>query len=116
MLERGEGVRRNDQEAVRWLRAAALHFNVRAERELGERYSKGRGVSPDLVFAYIWLTRAEEDGDLSARGEILAIECRMTPAQRALANTLPATPEDLSWDAFSQDRDSGELALDESTA
>jgi TPR repeat protein len=116
MLARGEGVKRNDREAVRWLRSAALHFNVRAERELGERYSTGRGVNVDLVFAYVWLTRAEGDGDSSVRGTICEIERRMTPSQRTLAETLPATPEDLSWDVFSQDRDSGELALDQSTA
>jgi TPR repeat protein len=115
LLERGEGIRRNDRASVRWLRAAALQSHTDAERELGERYAKGRGVVLDLVVAYVWLIRAERDGDQSTRQTINAIERQMVPTQRERARSLPPAPEDRSRSALLQDGDD-DLIWTESTA
>src|SRR6266481_2493385 len=43
----GDGVRKDDAEAVKWLRKAADQDNPVAERYLAEMYFKGRGVPAD---------------------------------------------------------------------
>jgi TPR repeat protein len=40
----GEGVRQDDQEAVKWFRRAAEQGDAHAQFRLGEHYDSGRGV------------------------------------------------------------------------
>src|SRR6266571_6010093 len=59
----GDGVRKDDAEAVKWLRKAADQDNPVAERFLAEMYFKGRGVPADNAEAAKWLRLAAEQGD-----------------------------------------------------
>lgn len=59
----GDGVPKDDAEAVKWLRKAADQENPVAERYLAEMYFKGRGVPADPAEAAKWLRSASEQGD-----------------------------------------------------
>jgi TPR repeat protein len=59
----GDGVPKDDAEALKWLRRAADQDNAIAERYLAEMYFKGRGVPADNSEAAKWLRLAAEQGD-----------------------------------------------------
>ncbi len=59
----GDGVAKDDAEAVKWLRKAADQDSALAERYLAEMYFKGRGVPADHEEAAKWLRMAAEQGD-----------------------------------------------------
>ena len=59
----GDGVGKDDAEAVKWLRKAADQDNPLGERYLAEMYFKGRGVQADNAEAAKWLRLAAEQGD-----------------------------------------------------
>jgi len=63
----GDGVARNDSEAVKWLRKAAEQDNALGERYLAEMYFKGRGVPADNGEAAKWLRMAAEQGDAQSQ-------------------------------------------------
>jgi TPR repeat protein len=63
----GDGVRKDDVEAVKWLRKAADQDNPTAERYLAEMYFKGRGVPADNAEAVKWLRFAAEQGDAESQ-------------------------------------------------
>src|SRR6202521_1641232 len=59
----GDGVAKDDAEAVKWLRKAADQDNALGERYLAEMYFKGRGVPADIAEAAKWMRMAAEQGD-----------------------------------------------------
>jgi|SRR5665213_2359961 len=59
----GDGVAKDDAEAVKWLMKAAEQDSALAERYLAEMYFKGRGVPADNEQAAKWLRMAAEQGD-----------------------------------------------------
>ncbi len=62
MYYRGEGVRADRGEAVRWLRRAADMGHVRAQNNLGMMYDKGDSVPKDTKEAARWYRKAAEQG------------------------------------------------------
>jgi hypothetical protein len=77
----GEGVKLDEQEAVRWFTKAAEQGHVAAQSKLGSIYWSGRGVPKDSNRAYFWTVLARAGGDEG--GKILApfIAGNMTRAQ-----------------------------------
>lgn len=63
----GDGVPKDDVEAVKWLRKAAEQDSALAERYLGEMYYKGRGVTADNEEAAKWLRLAAEQDDAQSQ-------------------------------------------------
>src|SRR5260370_35326247 len=59
----GNGVSKDDAEAVKWLRKAADQDNPLGERYLAEMYFKGRDVPADNAEAAKWLRLAAVQGD-----------------------------------------------------
>jgi hypothetical protein len=59
----GEGVERNDTEAVRWLRESARQGNGDAQYELGNAYADGRGIERDPINAYACYVLAGANGN-----------------------------------------------------
>jgi TPR repeat protein len=53
----------NNEEAVRWYRAAAQQGHVMAQGALGFMYGSGRGVPKDYAEAAKWFRKAAEQGD-----------------------------------------------------
>jgi len=64
--ERGKGVAKDPEEAVKWYRRAAEQGNASAQDSLGTRYEQGNGVSQDAEEAAKWYLRAAMQGDRSA--------------------------------------------------
>ena len=50
----GEGVPKNDAEAVKWFRLAAAKGNAYAQSHLGVMYGNGKGVLQDYAEAVKW--------------------------------------------------------------
>ena len=63
----GDGVPKDDVEAVKWLRKAADQDSPLAQRYLAEMYFKGRGVTADTAEAAKWLRMAAEQDDAQSQ-------------------------------------------------
>jgi len=64
--ETGDGVGKDEEEAVKWYRMAAEQGNVRAMIELGKCYTFGIGVRKNRATAFQWLRKAAEHGHVKA--------------------------------------------------
>lgn len=62
----GMGLLRNDPELAARLIAEAERGDMDAQYAAGLIYAEGRGVQPDLVQAFFWLSRAIDQGDVDA--------------------------------------------------
>jgi TPR repeat protein len=69
----GDGVHKDDVQALKWLRKAADQDNAIAERYLAEMYFKGRGVSADVAEAAKWLRLAAEQGDAQSQHNLAVL-------------------------------------------
>jgi len=86
MSKKGQGVPRDDAEALKWYRRAADHGHADAQNNLGIIYTLGKGVPVDYVQAHMWYSIAasnssegtERAGAVSNRD---AIASMMTPIQ-----------------------------------
>ncbi len=83
MYADGEGVLRNDAEALRWYRKAAEQGNAAAQANLGLMYLDGQGVDEDDVEAYKWLSLAVAGGSKLAAKELDDLETSLTPEELA---------------------------------
>lgn len=63
MYTLGEGVAKDDVEAVKWFRMAAEQGNAEAQYGIGIRYELGKGVAQDDVEAVKWFRKAAEQGN-----------------------------------------------------
>ena len=63
----GEGVPRNDREAVKWYAKAAAQGNVSAQFQLGLMYDGGRGVPENDAEAVKWYREAAGHGHRTAQ-------------------------------------------------
>jgi hypothetical protein len=66
MYMTGSGVRRDDEQALRWLRSAAEQGNTAAQNNLGIVYAQGRGVAVDRAEAEKWFRKAADQGAADA--------------------------------------------------
>jgi uncharacterized protein len=73
MYEKGEGVQRDDSEALRWCVAAAEQGHAGSQNNLGVRYETGEGVTKDIVQAFRWYSKAAANGDSNGRANMLRI-------------------------------------------
>jgi TPR repeat protein len=69
----GDGIAKDDVEAMKWLRMAANQDNPLAERYLAEMYFKGRGVPADIDEAAKWLRLAAEQGDAESEHNLAVL-------------------------------------------
>ena len=68
---RGEGVRRNYSEALKWLRAAAEQGHAGAQYQLGYLHQHGPAiVNKDDKQAFAWYLKAAEQGHVSAQTKV----------------------------------------------
>ncbi len=79
----GLGVKKDYAEAVKWYRKAAEQGDAQAQFSLGAAYANGQGVVKNDTEAYKWILLAASKGNELASKNVLAIESRLTPAQRA---------------------------------
>jgi hypothetical protein len=64
---KGEGVPKDQVQAVSWYRKAAEQGNASAQMSLGECYGGGKGVEKDFVQAVNWYRKASEQGYVLAQ-------------------------------------------------
>ena len=86
----GEGVLKDEAEAVSWFRLAAEQGNADAQFNLGLMYANGTGGPQDDVLAYAWLSLAVEQGNELASENKDKLQTRMTANQIARARELSA--------------------------
>jgi TPR repeat protein len=70
MYAHGQGVAKDEAEAVNWYRKAAEQGNADAQWFLVIRYASGRGVPKDEAEAVNWLRKAAEQGGASAQFQL----------------------------------------------
>ena len=70
MYDKGEGVGKNDAEAVKWYRRAADQGDATAQNNLGVMYDNGEGVAENDAEAVKWYRRAADQGDASAQNNL----------------------------------------------
>jgi len=63
----GDGVPKDDQQAVVWWRKAAEQGEVMAQYSLGLMYANGQGVPKDYQQAAVWYRKAAEQGNANAQ-------------------------------------------------
>ena len=62
MLLAGQGITRNTDEGIRWLRFAAARGHAEAQVQLGQRYELGLGIVQSDSEAIRWYRQAAESG------------------------------------------------------
>ena len=62
MYENGIGVKKDNDEAVKWYREAAEQGHADAQYNLGYMYEKGLGVKKDKAEAEKWFRKARGQG------------------------------------------------------
>lgn len=67
MYEKGDGVARNDAEAVKWIKFAANQGLAKAQSKLGLKYLEGEGVPQNYSEAVTWFRKAAEQGIAKAQ-------------------------------------------------
>ena len=67
MYEKGEGVKQDTKEALKWYRKAAQQGVAHAQYNLGIMYDNGRGVKQDTSEAVAWYRKAVEQGHADAQ-------------------------------------------------
>ena len=75
----------NDPEHTELVREKAEAGNVDAQYALGLMYAEGRGIQQDEIQAYVWLSRAIEQGDQDAASLRYVLLSHMEPHHIALA-------------------------------
>ena len=68
--DRGLGVPRDTEEAIRWYRAAAEQRHATAQFSLGTMYAEGEGVQQDAEEAIRWYRAAAEQGHGHAQNNL----------------------------------------------
>jgi len=66
----GNGVKKDEAEAVKWFRKAAEGGDMDGQRDLGHALAEGQGTKLDLVEACRWLSAAAQKGDKEAKQEL----------------------------------------------
>lgn len=84
--DEGQGVPKDEAQAVVWYRRAAEQGHASAQFSLGLMYAEGRGVAKDLVQAFMWYGLAAAGGVTVRDRDTLARQ--MTPQQIAEAQRL----------------------------
>lgn len=89
MYIEGRGVARNFQEALKWYQAAARQNYAPAQFNLGAMCFQGhQGLAKDLAMAYVWFSRAAQQGDSDAQCMRDQVAARLTAEQKSQVQQL----------------------------
>lgn len=90
LFKLGLGVKEDAKRAFMWLQKAAAQGNDVAQYNLGLMYADGTGVKLNLPRASAWLALAAAQGNEKAKKSNMAIDAKLTSAQRAEGQKLAA--------------------------
>lgn len=92
LYARGLCVKKDERLASRWYLTAAQRGNPRARAEIGMRYAYGKGVAPNALKAYVWLSISrvtaggwETDFVATVDKNVAIVERLLSAAERARA-------------------------------
>ncbi len=88
MYEWGNGVSKDNSQAMKWYRLSAELSHRDAQNNLGAMYSKGEGAEQSFVDALKWFVVSAGNGSEAGRKNIDIVEKRMTSEQITLARKL----------------------------
>ena len=88
MYDTGEGVPKDDKEAVTWYRRAAEQGDVFAQNNLGFMYEYGEGVIQNYVIAHMWFNISSLKGHKKSKQNYEIIEQKMSASQIEKAQRL----------------------------
>ncbi len=83
--DEGDGVPKDDSQAMLWFQLAGEQGHVDAQAHLGAYYWAGRGVPKDLLKAYMWSWIALAGGDENSKSRLEGLASQMTQAQVSAA-------------------------------
>jgi len=81
----GEGVPKDDTEAVKWYRKAVEQGYAEAQFNLGVMYQYGRGVPQSDIEAYAWFSLSTTNGYEDAEQFLSEVKAELTPEQLVAA-------------------------------
>jgi hypothetical protein len=81
MFIEGQGIPRDEQQAISWFRKAAEQGFIPAQVNLGVMYAQGQGVERNLVEAHKWFNIAGGAVDEEGMDLREAVEEEMSPAE-----------------------------------
>lgn len=97
LYSRGLCVKKNERLASRWYLTAAQRGNPRARAEIGLRYAYGKGVEPNALKAYVWMSISrvtaggwEKDFVMTVDKNAQVVERMLTPEERQRAKKILA--------------------------
>jgi len=102
MFKFGFGVKKNHEEALKWLKIAGNQGHPDAQFALGDMYHKGQGTPKDYVLAYMWLTLAIFNGEIIAIEYKNIIEKKMSRMQIEKAEEMVSNWAPKSWKELSE--------------
>lgn len=70
MLEKGLGLEKNPDMALKWLSLAADSGSLLAQRRLADMYDTGTGVAKNLKLAHKWYLASARQGDVNCQRRI----------------------------------------------
>ena len=73
MYEKGDGVEKNKEKAVKWYRKGAKRGDANAQYNLGRMYEKGDGVEKNKEKAVEWYQKGAEQGNIDAQRKLKAL-------------------------------------------
>lgn len=88
MHEWGNGVPKDNVQAMKWYRLSAERLHKDAQNNLGAMYSKGEGGEQSFVDALKWFVISSANGSEAGRKNIDIVEKRMTSEQITQARKL----------------------------
>ena len=88
MHEWGNGVPRDNVQAMKWYALSAEQSHKDAQNNLGAMYSKGEGANQNFVEALKWFVISADNGSEAGRKNIDIVEKRMTREQITQARKL----------------------------
>lgn len=88
MSEWGNGVPKDNAQALKWYKVAAEGSHKDAQNNLGAMYSKGEGAEQNFVEALKWFVVSAENGSEAGRKNIDIVEKRMTSEEITQARKL----------------------------
>ena len=102
MYESGQGVLRNDAEAIKWYRKAAEQDDAVAQFNLGIMYTKGEGVSPNHAEAALWYRLAADHGLAGAQFNLGMMSAEGQGVPRLCASGYVADSSSLATSSFGE--------------
>ncbi len=76
MYKTGQGIAKDDAQAVVWFRKAAEQGNASAQYGLGHCYATGEGIAKDYAQALVWYRKAAEQGHTIAQNNLASMYSR----------------------------------------